>query len=128
MNLVKNAINWFEIPVLDFDRAKKFYEQIFDFEMPVMEMGPVKMGVLLYEQQQDSVGGAICIGDGYQPSGASGPKIYLNGGNDLNVVLSRVEAAGGQVTIPKGLISEEIGYMAFFNDTEGNALALHSPH
>ncbi|HNM28055.1 MAG TPA: VOC family protein, partial [Saprospiraceae bacterium] len=120
MELVKNAINWFEVPVLDFDRAKKFYEHIFDFEMPVMEMGPVKMGVFLYEQQPDSVGGAICFGDGYRPAGADGPKIYFNGGNDLNVVLSRVEAAGGKITMPKGLISEEIGYMAFFTDTEGN--------
>ncbi len=25
---MKNAINWFEIPVKNFDRAKKFYETI----------------------------------------------------------------------------------------------------
>lgn len=127
MEMVKNAINWFEIPVTDFDRAKRFYEQIFDFEMPVMEMGPVKMGMLLYEQNE-GVGGAICYGEGYQPAGANGPKIYLNGGSDLNIVLSRVEAAGGQVIMPKGLISDDIGYMGFFSDSEGNVMALHSQH
>ncbi|MCC7506779.1 MAG: VOC family protein [Saprospiraceae bacterium] len=127
MEMVKNAINWFEIPVTDFERAKRFYSQIFDFDMPVMEMGHIRMGILLSDQNE-GVGGAICYGESYQPAGANGPKVYLNGGSDLNIVLSRVEAAGGQVIMPKGLISEEIGYMGFFNDTEGNVVALHSQH
>jgi predicted enzyme related to lactoylglutathione lyase len=37
-----------------------------------------------------------------------------------------VEVAGGRITMPKGKISDEIGYMGFFMDTEGNAVALHS--
>lgn len=39
-----NALNWFEIPVEDFNRAKKFYEAIFNFQMPESTMGPAHMG------------------------------------------------------------------------------------
>jgi len=39
-----NALNWFEIPVADFDRAKKFYETIFNYQMPESMMGPSRMG------------------------------------------------------------------------------------
>ena len=46
MDMVTNAINWFEIPVTDFDRAIQFYSKIFDIEMPTMEMGGSLMGFL----------------------------------------------------------------------------------
>ncbi len=127
MEMNTHAINWFEIPVTDFKRAKKFYSAIFDYEMPEMEMGPVTMGMLLYDQNAGGVGGAICYGDGYEPSD-KGPKIYLNGGSDLNHVLNRVEGAGGSIALPKMLINEEIGYFASFIDTEGNQIFLHSIH
>ncbi len=39
MEMQKNAINWVEIPVSDFSRAKKFYSIIYDYEMPEMMMG-----------------------------------------------------------------------------------------
>lgn len=126
MEMMKNAVNWIEIPVLDFERAKKFYEKIFDYTMHAEDMGPVMMGFLPSEQDESSVGGAICAGEGNQPSGATGVRVYLNGGKDLQVVLSRVEGAGGQVTMPKTQITPEYGYMAFFNDTEGNNIGLHS--
>lgn len=125
MESVKDAISWFEIPVTDFARAKKFYERIFDYEMPEMDMGPVKMGVFPSDRD-NGVGGAICFGEGYQPSGANGLKAYLNGGSDLNTVLGRVEAAGGTVVVPKTLIAPDMGHYAFFTDTEGNVVGLYS--
>jgi hypothetical protein len=126
MEFVKNAISWVEIPALDFDRAKAFYEKIFDFEMPLWPAGDVKMGVLLYKQEEGGIGGAICQGPGYKPAGADGAKVYLSGGSDLNTVLSRVAGAGGTVIKPKTLITPEIGYDALFLDTEGNHIYLHS--
>ncbi|MEO0470636.1 MAG: VOC family protein, partial [Bacteroidota bacterium] len=53
---------------------------------------------------------------------------YLNGGEDLSTILGRVEAAGGTVTMPKTKINDEAGFMAFFLDSEGNRIALHSPN
>lgn len=126
MEMTKNAIAWVEIPVIDLDRAKKFYETIFDFEMPVIDMGPIKMGMLLYDQEGGGVGGALCHGEGYQPSGENGSKVYLNGGDDLSTVLGRVEGAGGKVVVPKTEIGQEMGNFAFFNDSEGNFIGLHS--
>ncbi len=121
----KNAIVWAEIPVLNFDRAKEFYSRIFDFEMTEMEMNTFRMGFFPMEQEEDGVGGAIVQGEGYIPS-ALGSKIYLNGGEDLTNVLDRIFVAGGKVILPKTQITEEIGYFAIFEDTEGNHVCLHS--
>lgn len=125
MEMVKNAVNWFEIPVTDFARAKKFYSTIFDFEMPEMTMAENLMGFLLYDQEGGGVGGAIVKGPWYKPS-ADGATVYLNGGKDLSVVLGRVLKAGGKVLVPKTAITPELGYFAMFTDTEGNRVALHS--
>lgn len=126
MEFTKDAISWFEIPVSDFARAKTFYETIFDFEMPEMDMGPLKMGILMHDRDNGGIGGAICFGEGYTTAGANGLKAYLNGGKDLNTVLNRVASAGGTVVMQKTEIAPDMGYMAFFLDSEGNVLGLHS--
>jgi len=125
MEMLDNSLNWFEIPVTDFDRAKKFYSTIYDFDMPETLVGQVRMGFFLYEQKEHRVGGAICKGPGYEPS-QQGTLPYLNGGADLSVVLERVEHAGGKILLPKTFIGESLGYVAQFLDSEGNRIALHS--
>ena len=120
-----NAANWFEIPVIDFERARIFYSRIFDYEMPHQEMGGALMGFLPFEMGK-GVGGAIILADTMHPS-RDGPRVYLNGGDDLQPILDRVESAGGKVDTPKTLITEDIGYYAVFEDSEGNRVALHSP-
>lgn len=121
-----NAINWFEIPVSDYERAKKFYCSIYEYEMVEMDMQGTKMGMLPHDPASGGIGGAICYGEGYTPS-TEGSKVYLNGGKDLNEVLGRVESAGGQVILGKTKITDEIGFFAIFADTEGNQVSLHSP-
>ncbi len=120
-----NAINWFEIPVIDIDRASDFYSRVLDGELPRQEIMDTKMAFLPMEGQ-GSVGGALCQSAMHKPS-QEGAVIYLNGGEDLSSPLDRVEGAGGKVVMPKTKISDEIGYMAFFTDTEGNKVAFHSP-
>ena len=123
---MKNAINWFEIPVLDYERAKKFYNtildlEIMDYHMPEKNM---KYGMFPYEMENMGVGGAIVEMAEMKPS-TDGSTVYLNGGEDLNVALNKVEAAGGKVFMPKMDIDEN-GFIAQFIDTEGNRVALHS--
>jgi uncharacterized protein len=125
MEMLDNSITWFEIPVSDFERAKKFYSSIYDYEMPETSVGDVRMGFLLYEQLEHRVGGAICQGKQHVPS-ATGVLPYLNGGNDLSIVLNRVENAGGKILQQKRFIGEGLGYVALFTDTEGNRIGLHS--
>lgn len=119
-----NAINWFEIPATDHERAVQFYSDVLGTKLQPMEMGDIKMAFL--HADEGGIGGSICTGKGYKPS-ADGALIYLNAGEDLSKPLSRVEKAGGKVLMPKTKISDEIGYMAHFIDSEGNKLALHSP-
>jgi len=123
---MKNAINWFEIPVNNYERAKKFYGDILglkitDYHMPEKNM---KYGMFPYDMENNGVGGAIVQMKEMKPS-TDGVTVYLNGGDDLNVALSKVEAAGGQVLMPKTDIDEN-GFFAQFIDTEGNRVALHS--
>lgn len=120
---MKNPIHWFEIPVADMERAVRFYETVFAIRLRRESMSDVNMAVFPYAE--GSTGGALCDLKLYQP-GPSGPAIYLDGGDDLATPLGRVEAAGGQIVVPKTCISPEIGYMAFFTDSEGNRIGLHS--
>lgn len=121
---MKNAINWFEIPVSDFDRAKKFYEIILGKEVKEAPMPECRYGVLPYNHDDEGVGGGIVQMQNFKPS-PEGVVIYLPGGEDLSVPLAKVEAAGGKIILPKTNIGEN-GFMAHFLDTEGNRLALHS--
>lgn len=120
-----HALNWFEIPVNNFERAQKFYAEILASDIPANQMHNDMMGFLPADPMNGGVGGAIIKGEGYEPSD-KGTVVYLNGGDDLQIILDRVEAAGGKVVTPKFQITEEIGYCAFFLDTEGNKVALHS--
>ncbi|SFD14690.1 hypothetical protein SAMN05518672_101724 [Chitinophaga sp. CF118] len=127
MVIPKNALNWFEIPVNDFDRARKFYSQIFDYEMPESHTGYKRMGFFLYDHNNGGAGGAIVQGTEYLPS-QRGTLIYLHAGDDLTTVLNRVEDAGGKIELGKRAVSEEqdLGYYAIIFDTDNNRVALHS--
>lgn len=119
-----NVIGWFEIPVTDMERAVKFYSAVFGYEkMDQMNLGGFDMAI--FPMQKGDVSGALCKGEFYKPS-SDGVVIYFLADPDLNVALSKVESAGGKVLMPKKLIAEDIGYMALFNDSEGNRIALHS--
>lgn len=120
---MKNMINWFEIAVDDFDRAKTFYESVFQFKMETNVILGYKMGY--FSADEGKVSGAIVQGNGYKPS-VHGAVVYLNCQPDLALQLSRVESAGGQILVPKTKISDDLGYFAFVIDTEGNKVAFHS--
>ena len=120
-----NALNWFEIAVNDIERATKFYETIFEIEMPRMDMPNVKMSMFPPDGSASTIGGALAKSDMHHTS-STGTLVYLNANPDLQLVLDRIESAGGKIMVPKTQITEEYGYMAFFNDTEGNAIGLHS--
>jgi uncharacterized protein len=85
----------------------------------------MQMGILPYESQM--VTGVIIKGDGYEPS-ADGVTIYLNGGDNLQVILDRVEKNGGKIITPKTAHADGSGYFAIFLDSEGNKMALNSPN
>jgi len=120
---MENMINWFEIPAKDFNRATNFYRNILSIEIEELDLGNLKMGLLPSDGK--NVSGAIVKYESYEPRD-KGVLIYLNGKDDLNDMLSKVEGEGGKVIMDKRQISDEFGHMALFMDTEGNRIALHS--
>src|SRR5689334_18258384 len=126
MDKNSNAINWFEIPVKDISRAKKFYETIFSTTLNDMpEMMGMKMAAFPSDYAAGKISGALAQSEMHKPS-QDGTIIYLNAGPEIQAVIDRIESSGGKIVMPKTQISPEIGYMAFFMDTEGNKMALHS--
>jgi uncharacterized protein len=120
---MQHAINWFEIPATDFQRAKTFYETVLGVTM-VLPFEGMEYAMFPANMEKGEVGGGLVKEQGYEPS-QTGSLIYLNGGDDLSVPLGRVEAAGGKVVMPKKSIGNN-GFMAMFLDTEGNRVAFHS--
>jgi predicted enzyme related to lactoylglutathione lyase len=127
MDIKHNVVGWFEIPVTDMKRAMKFYEAVFGFKIEPYQLGPLDMGMFPWLQEGMGCAGALVrFPEAYKPS-TDGVVIYFTAfSGDVAVELSRVEAAGGKVLMARKLISEEIGYMGMFLDTEGNRIALHS--
>lgn len=118
----KNFVSWFEIPAYNHFRSVAFYNYIYGIQMTSVELNGFAMG---FFPAENGIGGAIVSGPGCVPS-EIGPLLYLNGGEDLNNVLSKVNEAGGRVVMEKTFLSESAGYFAMFIDSEGNRLALHS--
>ena len=90
-----------------------------------MDFPEMQMGIFPYEGQM--VTGVIMKAEGYKPS-ADGVTIYLDGGDNLQIILDKVEQNGGEIIVPKSLHADESGYYAIFLDSEGNKIGLHSPN
>jgi len=116
---MRNAINWFEIPSTDFDRAATFYDTLIGEALRRDTFMGIPHGFFSYEP--GVISGAV-VGGG--TPGASGPLIYLNAGDQMDAMLARVEAAGGQIIQPRTSLGPQ-GFMAVILDTEGNKVALH---
>jgi len=122
---MKSFVSIFEIPATEISRAINFYQIILDIKIEKMDMPEMQMGIFPYEGQ--IVTGVIIKAEGYKPS-ADGVTIYLNGGDNLQVILEKVEKNGGKIITPKTLHADESGYFAIFLDSEGNKIGLHSPN
>lgn len=118
-----NFVSWFEIPAYDIHRAAAFYNAVYGFQMELSQNGEHTMALFPPEA---GVGGALVAGPGCVPSD-TGIVIYLNATAGLDMMLTRVEMAGGRLLMPRSFISEEAGSFALFIDSEGNRLALHEP-
>jgi len=118
-----NPVTWFEIPAIDLDRAKSFYEKIFDIEMTISEMGPLKMAWFPGVEGAAGSTGTLIEAKSYTPS-HEGTMVYFSV-KDIDSVLQKVEKYGGKILHPKNSIGE-YGYVGHFEDCEGNRVALHS--
>ena len=122
---MNNAINWFEIPSHDFDRAVTFYSQVLGEVLNRGEFGG--MPYAFFAMEPTSVGGAVVKNPDLEP-GALGPVVYLNTKTSANLgeAVGRVAEAGGTIIMPLTSIGPE-GFIAMMIDTEGNRVGLHAP-
>ena len=127
MDSTTNSLNWFEIPVTDMNRARHFYQVVFGIHMEQMNIADMEMAGFPGEPGNGKASGALVKSDYHTPS-MDGVIVYLNANPAMDDVVARIEPEGGQVLMAKTLITDEIGYMAFFKDTEGNRVAIHSQH
>jgi predicted enzyme related to lactoylglutathione lyase len=127
-NAMKNAIDWFEIYTSDFNRAKKFYMEVFKCELtdlPISSDRHSEMRYAIFPGDEKSAGcsGALVKIDQVKP-GNGGTLVYF-ASEEITAELGRVEAAGGKIIRPK-LDIGEFGFIALVEDTEGNMIGLHS--
>ena len=129
MNASTNALNWFDIPVSDINRAKNFYETILNIKIETQK-APTGEEMAFFPRLPNTImglsgilSGSLVKGEHLKP-GKDGPLIYLNASPALQTVMDRIEKAGGKIVMPRTKIPA--GYIAVIIDTEGNKVGLHA--
>jgi len=121
---MKNLINWFEIPAIDFHRAVKFYEYVFGYELKLCEMENEKMA--FFPESQFNTCGMISEAKDFNPS-ADGVIIYFNATDKLDDLIRKTIKTNGKILKEKCKIEAEgRGYFALIEDTEGNRIGFYS--
>ena len=124
--MTRNALNWFEIPVADIDRAQHFYETLLGRSMRREQMGPQTLAVFPYDNGQ-GVGGALLKSATAPLPATDGSLVYLDASPSLERVMSRARELGAKVLLPSLQLPGTIGFIAQIVDSEGNRIGLHSP-
>jgi predicted enzyme related to lactoylglutathione lyase len=117
-----NSVVWVDIPVVDLDRAIRFYSAILGGEVTKQEYPGMAIGLL--PGYDSDVSGCLFTKADELPS-ATGLLLYLNAQGRLDEAVALVEPCGGKVLQPRHLIGPH-GYRAVILDSEGNRIALHS--
>ena len=120
---MSNTFVWVDIPVLDLDRAIRFYSAVVG--QPVDKIGGPGFNFGLFKHEGNSVGGCLIEPEeGVAPS-MTGPLVYIDASNRLDAAVAAAQAHGGRVLKAKHSIAPN-GFRAVIADSEGNRVALHS--
>jgi uncharacterized protein len=117
-----NPVSFFEIPVNDLQRATDFYEFVFECKLELQTIDGNEMAMFAFNESGFGASGALVKGEAYVTS-KHGTRVYFSV-SDIDDHLSRILQKGGQVMYPKTDI-DDYGYVAEFEDSEGNCVALH---
>lgn len=136
---MRQNIVWFEIPANDFFRATVFYYKVFGFKIEEMEVNGIKHGFFQFKKGQ--IKGAIVE---YKEEIKGGPILFFDGTPSIRDLEKRIVENGGEILVSKTLIKnqntesgdcilpnnfidgKDIGYFAYFKDSEGNKMALYA--
>jgi predicted enzyme related to lactoylglutathione lyase len=119
-----NPVVYFEIPVTNMDRAVKFHKNVFKFSFKKEIIDQNEMALFPFSDNKYGISGALAKGEIYKPT-KNGVLIYFKTEN-INQTLKLAVDNGGQVLYPKTL-NDGVGYVAEFEDSEGNRIGLFQP-
>lgn len=118
-----NPVGYFEIPVKDMNRAVKFYEAVFGYKFTLEKIDGNDMALFPFDEKSNGITGALAKGKVYKPT-KNGTILYFQVEN-IEEILAKANAIGGKTLYPKTSIGEN-GFVAEFQDSEGNRIALNS--
>lgn len=124
----RNVVGWFEIVVSDIDRAVKFYNELFGFELKATDFGDSKMAIFPANFEKDLPGAAGALfQDKHRKPSSDGTLVYFSSlsGNCANEQ-AKAQEMGAKVIMEKYEIPEGHGFMIMIEDSEGNNIAIHS--
>ncbi len=119
---LKNPVGYFEIPVQDLEKAIVFYNSVFGFEFQKDTIDGNEMAFFPQVEKGEGISGSLSKGKTYIPS-KTGTLIYFDSEN-IDETLIKVIKHGGKILYQKKSIGE-LGFVAEFEDCEGNKIALH---
>ncbi len=124
--MTSNPVGWFEIYVQNMNRAKDFYEGVFQVSLERLD-SPKEMDIELWsfpmmKDQRGACGALVKMENG--PSGGNCVLVYFMCA-DCAVETARAVSCGGHVVREKMAIGQ-YGFIALIRDTEGNMIGLHS--
>ena len=114
----------FEIPVDDFERAQKFYKNVFGWKMeslPGIEYSMIGTAPVDEKGMPKEIG-AINGGMMKRQRPVISPVITISV-EDIEDAMKKVKKMGGEIVRGKMQVGE-FGYAAYFKDLEGNILGL----
>jgi uncharacterized protein len=120
---MSNPVNWFEIYVQDMERAKKFYETVFNVQLKKLEGTEFEMWTFPSQENGPGASGSLIRMPGFA-SGANSVLIYFRCA-DCGIEAQRAAKSGGRIETPKKSIGQ-YGYIAIVHDPDGNLIGLHS--
>lgn len=121
---MNNPVGWFEIYVQEMDRAKAFYQAVFEVELARLE-SPPGLEMWAFPMQPNSYGapGALVKLEGCG-SGDNSVLVYFSCA-DCAVQAASAVKSGGKIHKDKMSIGQ-YGFIALVVDTEGTMIGLHS--
>lgn len=118
-----NPVGWFEIYVQDMNRARTFYESVFQTKLAKMDMPGMDMWTFPFQPGAPGASGALIHMKGLE-SGGNSVMVYFSC-KDCGVEAARAAKAGGRIHKAKTSIGEH-GFFSLVFDSEGNMIGLHS--
>ena len=130
-------ISWFEIPVINMDRAITFYSKVLNVKIKKEKLFDTELGI--FDKNVTGIGGVLIAKPNHEPGKGIALFFYTN---DMTESLRLAELLGGKIIRPKDLIKRrtanggiiiaetlmdnQLGYYAEVSDSEGNLIALYS--